>query len=315
MLAWIVQAVDPTAVGRLVLEVGIAGLGAVLLVYFVAFLIDTVTWQITVLSVPLTARWLGRFWAVRMAGEAFNYILPAAGMGGEPLKVVLLKEHYDVGYREATASLILSKTINLAGLMLFLGIGFVMAIGSPEMSAVSKVFAGMGFGALGLGTGLFYAIQRYRVTSIAGTWLAGKPIGRRIDSILHHIHDMDERLVTFYTGHGKRLFWAIVLAFVNWVLGVAEIWVAMHFIGHPISMTEAWIIEAVAQMVRTATFFIPLSLGAQEGAFILMFLELAGSSVLGGAFAVIRRVREVIWALLGAGLAAAYSLYGRRRAG
>lgn len=313
LLVGIVQAVDLDAVGDLVIQVGLMGLGAIILIYTVAFVFDAVTWQMTVLSVPLDVRWLWRFVSIRMAGEAFNYILPAAGLGGEPLKVLLLKEHYGVDVREGTASLILSRTVNMVGLMLFLAIGFVLVMWSTQMASLSKWVAAVGFVALSIGTGLFFLIQRYRVSSIAGTWLAGKPIGRRIDAVLHHVHDMDERLVTFYTNHGRRLFWAVILAFINWVFGVLEIWVAMHFFGHPISLVDAWIIEAMAQMVRTATFFIPLNLGAQEGTFVLMFLEMTGSSALGGAFAIIRRVREVIWALLGACLAAGYSLRRRRR--
>jgi len=54
-------------------------------------------------------------------------------------------------------------------------------------------------------------------------------------------------------------------------------------------------IEAAAQMVRAATFFIPSSLGAQEGAFLFMVSALTGSPPLGIAVAVIRRFRELVW--------------------
>ena len=60
-----------------------------------------------------------------------------------------------------------------------------------------------------------------------------------------------------------------------------------------------WIIEAVAQLVRTGTFFIPASIGAQEGAFLLVCGAITGSPTLGVSVSVVRRLREVIWIVWG----------------
>ena len=127
---------------------------------------------------------------------------------------------------------------------------------------------------------------------------------QRLDGILHHIKDVDEKLVEFYTCHHARAAFAFVLAFVNWVLGVTEIYITMFFLGHPITMTEAWIIEAVAQLVRVATFVIPASIGAQEGAFMVIGAAVTGSPTVGFAVALVRRAREIIW--IGWGMAAFY---------
>ncbi len=211
-----------------------------------------------------------------MVGEVFNTVVPAAGMGGEPVKAVLLKKYYGIGYREATASLILAKTINLVSLVIFLGIGFALIWATPKLPMSYKVVAGAGLAAFAVGIGLFVAVQRYRITSLAGTWAARTALGRRLEDVLHHIHDMDERLVTFYTRHHRRFFIAVVLAFVNWALGVAEIYYVMVFLGHPVSWADAWIIESVPE--------------------------------LGVAVAVVRRIREVIWLLWGVVLGWLFSI-------
>ena len=113
--------------------------------------------------------------------------------------------------------------------------------------------------------------------------------------MLDGIEDVDDRLVHFYTNERARFVVALILSFLNWVLGVAEIYFTMQFIGHPISFWDAWIIEAVAQMVRSALFFIPGAIGAQEGAMVLIGTAITGSPTLGLATALIRRLREVIW--------------------
>ena len=78
-----------------------------------------------------------------------------------------------------------------------------------------------------------------------------------------------------------------------------EIYYTMIFLEHPISITEAWMIEAIAQMVRAGTFLIPASIGAQEGAFLLVYMVITGSPALGIFVAMIRRCCEILWLIWG----------------
>ena len=308
LLGVVLAGVDPGEVWGQVARVGVLGMAWLLLLYFAAFVIDSYTWQMALLEVPLNARWLYRTWKVRMVGELFNNVIPAAGFGGEPVKADLLKSHYGVGYRAGTASLILAKTINTLSLVIFLGLGFAFMWGSPAFDTAYKTVAGMGLAGLGIGIVLFWAVQRWKVTSLAGTWISRFSFARRLEEGLHHIHDMDERLVRFYTEHRGRFVGAVALALVNWVLGAVEIYYAMDFLGHPVTLTEAWIIEAAAQLVRAGLFFIPAGIGAQEGTFLVVCAAMTGSPTLGVAVAVVRRFREVLWLVWGGILGGMFSL-------
>jgi hypothetical protein len=62
-----------------------------------------------------------------------------------------------------------------------------------------------------------------------------------------------------------------------------------------VSPSEAWLIEAVAQLVRTGFFFVPASLGVTEAAMVLVYDALTGRPSLGFAVALIRRGRELVW--------------------
>jgi len=308
LLGVVLMQIDLVTVLDMAVRVGLWGMAAVLFVYFAAFVIDSFTWQMAIQSAPMNLRWLYRAWKVRMVGEVFNNVIPAGGFGGEPVKAVLLKKYYGIGYREGTASLILGKTINMVSLVIFLIGGFVLILGSPSLPASYKSVAGVGLGALGLGVLLFFLIQRFKVASVAGTWLGDRPIGRRLNDILHLIRDMDERLVRFYTAHRARFVVAVLLALVNWLLGVLEVYVVMLLLGHPISLADAWIVEALVQLVRAGAFVIPAGIGAQEGVFLLVFAAMTGSADLGVAVALVRRCREVVWLLWGALLGSLFSL-------
>ena len=298
MLGFIVAETDIEGSITLVSQIGF-GFLLVLALYFAAFLIDTITWQLTLPSVPLSPVWIYRFFQMRLAGEAFNNITPAAGMGGEPVKAVLLKNHHEIAYRDGVASLILAKTINVLSLIVFLAAGFLLINQSEKLEPVYKFVSGVGLAAFALGVLLFFLIQRFKVTSATGSLVNRGAFARFAQDALIKIHSVEDKLVLFYSGQPARFLFALVFAFGNWVLGVAEVYYAMKFLGHPISLADAWIIESVAQLVRAGTFFIPASLGVQEGAFILIGASITGSPTVGFSMAVIRRLREIIWIVWG----------------
>ena len=49
------------------------------------------------------------------------------------------------------------------------------------------------------------------------------------------------------------------------------------------------------------TFFIPGSLGAQEGGYTLLLMSFGYTEVTGITFALLRRFREIFWILIGLG--------------
>ena len=267
----------------------------ILFLYFLAFLIDTFTWQLTLKEIPLTATWIYRFFKMRLAGEAFNNLTPFAGMGGEPVKAMLLKQYYGIGYRDGIASLILTKTINVVALILFLVIGFLFVLDSTDLNIKYKTAAGVGLTTFSIGVILFFLVQRLRVTSSTGGFLFRLGMQTRVLGAIKHIKTVEDRLVAFYVEQRIRLIWALVFALGNWILGAFEIFYTMQFLGYPVSMVDAWIIEAITQLVRAGTFFIPASIGAQEGVLVVIGAAITGSTTAGFTTAIVRRIREVIW--------------------
>ncbi|MDA1089289.1 MAG: flippase-like domain-containing protein [Proteobacteria bacterium] len=298
LLGMVLAEVDIAEVASQIKNIGF-GILVLLALYLVAFIVDTIAWQMALVKVPLNARWTYRAWKLRMISEVFNTVIPAAGLGGEPLKIELLKKQYDIGYREAAASIILAKTFNLCALVVFLIIGFVFMSQSAALDAAFGFVAGIGLLVFSTMIILFFAVQRWRIISLTGTWLSGFHFARRLGSVLHHINDMEERLIDFYTNHGGRFAGALLLSFINWCLGVAEIYYTMIFLGHQMTLTDAWIIEAAVQLVRNGIFFIPGSIGTQEAVFFLVYSSMTGSPSLGVAVAVVRRFREILWLLGG----------------
>ncbi len=310
LFGWVLLQTDIEAVGRRVIQMG-WGMVLVLAIYFFEFLLDAVAWGLTVGRVPIGSLWMFRFWKVRMVGEAFNQVTPLATVGGEPVKAHLLKEHYGVPYRDGVASLIVVKTTVMMALLVFLACGFGLILHSERLPRLYKQVAGYGLAAFTLGLALFFLAQRVRMTSYAGPWLRRWGIGPYLNRLLHKISEVDDLLAHFYSSHRKRFMAAITLALTAWLLGLPELYFTMVFLGHPIDFGETWMIESIAQLVRLGTFFIPGSLGAQEGAFYLVFGAMGMDPALGLAVSMVRRVREVVWIVWGLALGWAFAFQQR----
>ena len=308
LLALIVHEMDLAQVARRTIQIG-WGFALIVAIYFVYFSIDVATWLIASARVPLSLTWYTRYWRVRLAGEAFNAVVPAGGMGGEPVKAGLLKSRYGIGYRQAIATIVMAKTVNMMALVFFAGVGFAIMVRTADLPDAYKTAAGAGLVALMTVTGAFFAFQRLKLSSLTAGWMGRLPLLHRLEDWLHHIHDIEDQFVHFYARHRRRFAFAVGLGFLNWCVGVLEIYYALAFLGHPVSLADAWVIEAVAQLVRAGTFFIPSSIGAQDGALVLIIAALTGSPELGAAVALIRRLREILW--IGAGFlqATAFSVF------
>lgn len=306
LLAAILTEVDLAEAVQRLAAVG-WGFAAVLAIYAASFVFDSAVWLLALPRLPFDLVWNVRAFLVRTAGDAFNYVVPAGGFGGEPVKADILKRRYGVGARESITSIVLARTLNLLAMLPFLALGLVFMAGIPAVPAPARGAALGGFALLTGGALLLLALQRGRASSRAGAWLAKLRWLAPLERILHHVRDMEDRLIHFYARRRARFLWAVALAFVAWGLGAVEVYVALAFIGAPVSWVEAWTIEAVAQMVRTATFFIPASLGAQEGAFIIVSGAITGSPAAGAALALVRRGREIVWIGFGMAVAAGYA--------
>ncbi len=302
LLAAVLYGVDLAAAGEWLGRMGVAGVVAVITVYGLVFTCDSAAWWFILAGAKLEGVWLGRLWTVRLVGEAFNAITPAASLGGEPVKALLLKKRHGVGYGEGAASLVMAKTITLIALILFSAMGLTLMLGSNSYADTYGAVAGAGLVALAAGVLGFFAVQRWAVASRLAARFAVKHRGGRIEAALGHLRSIDDRFADFYHRRPGRFAGALALALSSWLFGALELYVILDFLGRPITPAEAWITESVLQLVRAGSFFIPANLGASEVGFVVLVGALTGQPPLGLAAALMRRARELLWIVAGLAL-------------
>lgn len=295
LAAFVIQQSDMDLIWARCVEVGVFGLIIVLLIYGAGFLVDTFSWQLTIEGLSADIRKSYRLWKIRMVGEAFNSATPLGTMGGEPIKAALLKQSLGVGYDQGIASLVLARTVNLIGLVAYLFIGFGLIVISPNFDTPFKVSTGGALVIFATAICIFFLIQRHKGLSKVSTLVARFRWGRPLLPKLESLRQFETHLLRFYVGLDGRFPRATGLAFINWLIGTVEVYAIMAFMGTPISIWDAWVLEAAVQLTRTATFFIPLSLGTQEGVLFVIAAAITGNGALGLAISLIKRFREMVW--------------------
>jgi glycosyltransferase 2 family protein len=234
-----------------------------------------------------------RLVAARIAGEAVNVVTAVAPVGGDAVKVWFLRPH--VAYRDSVASVIIAKTTITLSQALFLLMGVLAAVALAVDGRLVRAMLWLLLVEL-VGAGGFLAVQVAGFVTRGAGWLDRF---RKLEA-LAAAENLDRALQRFYRREWRRFGLSVGFHLLGWIMGAFETWLFLRVLQIPASITTALVIETLGSAVRFATFFVPGSLGALEGANAAAFAALGLGAQAGLAFSLLRRLRQVVWIGLGA---------------
>jgi putative membrane protein len=243
---------------------------------------------------------------IRFIREAVNTLLPFAAVGGELLGGRLLT-FFGVGGATAGASIIVDLMVQAGTQFLFalVGLAVLVALGG-DGTMVRAVAVGLAL-AIPVLAGFYLAQRRggHRLAQTVLTRLAGGRQWRAFAAV----DTLFERLRAFYADRAALVRGGLVHLAI-WFVGVLEVWIALAFMGYPVTYAEALVIESLVQAVRSAAFAVPGALGVQEGGLIALCGLFGVPAETALALSLIKRVADLVVGL--PGLLAWQVLEGRR---
>ena len=117
--------------------------------------------------------------------------------------------------------------------------------------------------------------------------------GRAWDNAIGGAQALDEAILDLYR-HRWLLAGNATGQLAAWVLGAAEIYAALHFMGYEITVADALLLESLILATRMAAFFVPGALGVQEGVLVLLGGMIGLGPEVALALSLIKRVRELV---------------------
>jgi hypothetical protein len=298
LFAYTLTRIDLEETARSTRQLGYA-LPVILLPGAAWHLLRTVGWFV---SFPEESRpTFFRLFRTRLAADAISFFT-IRGLAGEPLKVVLLYER--VRPEITTAAVALER--------LAFAVGGIVVAGVISAFAVNRLTLSVGWDAifrmLSIAAVLVVSVLLWIVRKRSGDYLGrlvdnlSRLTGRRLGTsrVMRFVLEVEDVLLELLRGNRRRLIVLTILPVVCYGLMAVEIWLVFWAIGQPIGITQGLTIETFSRLGSVMSAAIPANVGALEAsnAAVVNALGLAG----GGALALTRRVRSLLWAGLGLAL-------------
>ncbi len=273
------------AVAEAVLAAG-WGLLAVVAFEAVPLSLDSLAWRYLV---PARSRpSLARVVRARWIRQSVSQLLPVAQVGGDVVGARML---YLAGVRgeQAGASVVVDLTLGASTQVLYTLCGLSLLAAQYGTNGMAlPLLAGMALVACGLAgfvvaqrKGLFRFLAG-RAQAFSGSLMALVGSAERLDRAVRAVHHRPADMAR-----------NALLQFASWCAGTGETWLACAFLGYPIGLVEAFIVQSLGRAVRSAAFAVPGGLGVQEGGFMLLAGVVGLTPEVGLALSLVKRVREL----------------------
>ena len=274
-------------VGGLVAQAG-WGLLVVASFHLVPMFADAVAWWklFPVTNRPSVA---GVLW-MRWLGESVNGLLPVAQVGGDIVRARMATLS-GVPLPLATATVVVEVTVGVFTQALFTLLGlFLLVVVTGGTSLARPVLGGLLVAALCiLG---FYTVQRiglFRLLGLIVTKLVDSPSWH---ALVKNGYSLDDAVRQVYQRR-RDVLASCVWTMISWLVGAGEMWLGLYLLGARTDVTDALILESLAQAVKGAMFLVPGAIGVQEGGFLLVGGMLGIPAEVAFALSLVKRVREI----------------------
>lgn len=242
------------------------------------------------------------FWElfrIKITGESVNTLTPVNFIGGDPMRIYLLKKNFPLS--EGAASVVVDRTLHSAAILIVMIVGIVVSFltfdnlpanikfGVPIALVVCVTFM------------LFILIHQRR-----GFFGLILHLCRRIgikkqfsEKTERRFTELDSHIVDFYEANHKGFIIALLCHVVGRSLGVIEIYVVGRIVSDEFTFFAALVLTALAPMVNAVFAFVPGALGVMEGAFSGVLYLLHIDPAIGITIQIVKRIRAAFWIMLG----------------
>lgn len=239
---------------------------------------------------PMIRPSLWKILKFRWIGESINTLLPVAQIGGDFARARLLTKSGVAG-ATAGAGVAVDFLLGIISQAAFTLIGVLLLIElASEKGGFLAAFLGLGF-LIAAGLGLFWGQKRGMFEKLAD--FTTKLSGSSFTSLAIKAEKLDSEIKSLLL-QPDRLFIAFGWRFFGWVSHVGETWLILFLMGAGTGLGQAFALESLAWAVRSAAFFIPAAIGAQEGGIVAVALALGLPLEIGLALALVKRARELL---------------------
>lgn len=256
---------------------------------FLEIIVSTFRWKyiLNALGEKISLRALLPVW---MAGNAFNYLTPIAIVGGEGIRVMMLKRRFDINYHRGSASVLLDQIFNGLSVWPMVVVGLFVFTQQLDLGDFNILIVVAFLFAIGLFSFLFLLlIQALRQKPFI------KPLVQRFSLEHHKVSDflvrMEEEVISFRS-LGLRLFWkGFLLSYLRQGIILLRTMFILNALGQGLIFKDSLL--SLSGVYVSYLVPVPLALGVQETSQATLFSILDWGAGLGFSFSMLYRAAEL----------------------
>lgn len=278
----------------------------ILLLWMVIYAINTLSWWVILRSSgKMNGLSFLKLYKFTVSGFSLNYVTPVGLMGGEPYRIMEVSPY--VGVERATASVILYVMMHIMSHFIFWVSAVLIFVGFYTVSTEIGILMGCIL-AFCLIIGYLFS-KGYK----NGMAVACVQIGSRIPFIKHvlqrfleknltKLEHIDQNISLLHKQKKGMFYGSLFLEYLARIVSCGEVWLILNVLSQDVSYVDCILILAFSSLMANLLFFMPMQLGGREGGFALAVDSLRMAGAYGVFTALITRIREIIWIMIGLAL-------------
>ena len=312
LLAYLVRRAGPAQLLEGIVSIG-WGLVVVIALAGVLQIVRTWAWRLTLLDARHRPSFV-RMLALRLGSEAASQIGVFGQVCGDTWRIAGLGAELPLATRITSVALdrtlftLSSTVVTIAGVA---SVAFLLPL-SGKVTLYANIFVAATVGTVFL---CVIAVRRRWAVLSGPAGALGRlgTIGRWVESKRETIQSVENELLDFFH-HSPGAFWnSLALQIISQVAAVSEVYLILRFLGGHAGFSSALAIEGFTKLVNVIGLINPGNAGTYEGGNMLL-AKLAGMVATAGlTLGLIRRVRALFWAAVGAICAAMLPGSARRK--
>ena len=241
-----------------------------------------------------------------LAGYGVSYITPSAKMGGEPVRAALLKRH-GLKTHESLSTIIIDKTMELGGSLLFFVIGAIILTVNYSLPdnlkfliiIISVIFLGI------IGFGIYQIINEKGFILTIYKFLKLHKM-KKLTNVTKKIINIEKLIIKFYKKDKLHFVSALFVMAIAWSLMFVEFKLAILIFGIDSNLLHIFLTFSVVGAAYLIP--VPFAMGVLEGGEVALFKAIGLSASVGLGVGLLTRVRDSITAGIGLIIATYYGV-------
>ncbi|KAA6334710.1 hypothetical protein EZS27_016998 [termite gut metagenome] len=277
----------------------------ILVLWMGIYLLNTWAWYHIIRDGKRSYAPFSKVYKFTVSGFALNYVTPVGLMGGEPYRIMELTPY--IGVERATSSVILYVMMHIFSHFCFWLSSVVLFICLYPVKGLMAII--LGIIALFCLLCAMIFIKGYRNGMAVAVIRLGSHVpllkkyaARFAEKYKKQLETIDKQIALLHQKRKRTFYGALSLEYAARIASCVEVWLILNILTNDVSFLNCILITAFSSLLANLLFFMPMQLGGREGGFALAVGGLSLSGAYGVYTALITRVREFFWIVIGLAL-------------